>query len=682
MAVKSLGQLTVDLIAKTGGFTQGMTAAERQSAKTAAKIKRQQQQLARELDSIFRGIGLAAAAAFAAVGISVKKSTDDMLKLGIAAKQVAMPVDEFSALVAVAKNADVSMESLSTALRAMAKNLALAKQGSAQAANAFKALGLDPNKLKDSKTAFLAIADALSKYRDDVNKTAIEQQIFSRSGAELNGLLDLGEAGIKRLMERQRELGNVVTPAAEQATADYDAVVKRLNDRFTGLRNTLAVALLPTMTEAAEKMDGFIGGMDSRSVDDFAGSIRALAHAFEFVAKNVTAGYRAVQAFGRWVAFKKTGIIDTDAPLRDQESQFNALMTKRETLQNRYNATGNKFVKSQLDEVTEQIRRAQDAFKAMQQLQHPAGAEGAYHLTGKDVPDWMKAGLGAQPPTEAPRLNLLSTTSKTAKAPKDNSDRNRDRTLDDLAQQMKEMDSLTARYASSINGVTSAEQAFNDRMTDANKLLEAGAINFDQYTRIATDGLDQLNGKAQPTFDAMTEYATQAARNIQDAFAQFLFEPMEGGFKGLLQSFGEMLRKMAAQMAASAVLQALGSSMQGSQYGWVAAIGNALAGQRAAGGPVDAKRTYLVGERGPELFTPNGSGHITPNNQLGSMGRGGAGGFVYNAGDVTVNNGDGEPDPNAARQLGKMIEAKTKEIIVRATQPGGLLWKQRNGVMA
>lgn len=41
---------------------------------------------------------------------------------------------------------------------------------------------------------------------------------------------------------------------------------------------------------------------------------------------------------------------------------------------------------------------------------------------------------------------------------------------------------------------------------------------------------------------------------------------------------------------------------------------------RALGGPVGAGGTYLVGERGPELFTPNTGGQIIPNNQLGGRG--------------------------------------------------------------
>jgi hypothetical protein len=39
--------------------------------------------------------------------------------------------------------------------------------------------------------------------------------------------------------------------------------------------------------------------------------------------------------------------------------------------------------------------------------------------------------------------------------------------------------------------------------------------------------------------------------------------------------------------------------------------------KRAVGGPVSADRSYLVGERGPELFTPGSGGFITPNNRMG-----------------------------------------------------------------
>jgi len=43
-------------------------------------------------------------------------------------------------------------------------------------------------------------------------------------------------------------------------------------------------------------------------------------------------------------------------------------------------------------------------------------------------------------------------------------------------------------------------------------------------------------------------------------------------------------------------------------------------GARASGGPVGVGRTYLVGEKGPELFTPGVSGNIVPNHRLGNLG--------------------------------------------------------------
>lgn len=44
-----------------------------------------------------------------------------------------------------------------------------------------------------------------------------------------------------------------------------------------------------------------------------------------------------------------------------------------------------------------------------------------------------------------------------------------------------------------------------------------------------------------------------------------------------------------------------------------------IGGARASGGPVAGNTPYLVGERGPEIFTPSVSGSIIPNNQISSF---------------------------------------------------------------
>jgi hypothetical protein len=52
---------------------------------------------------------------------------------------------------------------------------------------------------------------------------------------------------------------------------------------------------------------------------------------------------------------------------------------------------------------------------------------------------------------------------------------------------------------------------------------------------------------------------------------------------------------------------------------------------RASGGPVRQGGSYIVGEKGPELFTPGSSGSITPNNALGGA-------------NITVNVNGGDPN--------------------------------------
>ncbi len=49
-------------------------------------------------------------------------------------------------------------------------------------------------------------------------------------------------------------------------------------------------------------------------------------------------------------------------------------------------------------------------------------------------------------------------------------------------------------------------------------------------------------------------------------------------------------------------------------------IDSVFGGGRASGGPVTAGTTYLVGEKGPELFKPSTSGSIIPNNAMGGSG--------------------------------------------------------------
>ncbi len=115
------------------------------------------------------------------------------------------------------------------------------------------------------------------------------------------------------------------------------------------------------------------------------------------------------------------------------------------------------------------------------------------------------------------------------------------------------------------------------------------------------------------------ELGAQAARNIQDAFAQFLFDPFKGGLRAMLLGFVNTIRKMVAEIAAAAILKQFFGWMAGLGGFWGTVGGALLKGisGKAIGGSVMSNTPYLVGERGPELFVPNSGGSIVPNSGLG-----------------------------------------------------------------
>ena len=88
----------------------------------------------------------------------------------------------------------------------------------------------------------------------------------------------------------------------------------------------------------------------------------------------------------------------------------------------------------------------------------------------------------------------------------------------------------------------------------------------------------------------------------------------------------------------------------------------------ATGGPASAGRSYLVGERGPEIFTPKSSGTVIPNNMIG-------GGGVINNINVSVDAGGSQTaaDSDRGKELGVALAGAIQSELIKQKRPGGLL---------
>ena len=85
----------------------------------------------------------------------------------------------------------------------------------------------------------------------------------------------------------------------------------------------------------------------------------------------------------------------------------------------------------------------------------------------------------------------------------------------------------------------------------------------------------------------------------------------------------------------------------------------------ANGGTARSGSSYIVGERGPELFTPGVTGTVTPNESLG-----GSTNIVVN---VDASGSSVEGDEDQGRELGRLISVAVQSELIQQQRPGGLL---------
>lgn len=90
-----------------------------------------------------------------------------------------------------------------------------------------------------------------------------------------------------------------------------------------------------------------------------------------------------------------------------------------------------------------------------------------------------------------------------------------------------------------------------------------------------------------------------------------IWEAIKSSIFGVIDSIMSRIQAMVDSVRNA---YAAASSFVGSAVSNTAAL---FGGKRANGGPVSAGNSYLVGENGPELFTPNSTGAVIPNNGFG-----------------------------------------------------------------
>jgi len=188
------------------------------------------------------------------------KYGDSLAKMG---KALGVTTESLSTLQYVAKRSGASVEQMNTGLRLMLKNVGDAAQGIGEAKKVLEAYNIDIASLARQKPEeiFARLAGVIQKLPTTTERAAVASRIFGRNWATLMPMFLEGEAGIKELTERFRELGGAVSTEFGAESERAQNALTDLQTAIGGLKRDLAEDLAPTITNVVEKLTEMVAAV-------------------------------------------------------------------------------------------------------------------------------------------------------------------------------------------------------------------------------------------------------------------------------------------------------------------------------------------------------------------------------------------------------------------------------------
>lgn len=658
----------------------------------AVAAKNSAQGVAGNITGIVTALGGAFALAQGKNLIDMLDGLDDM------AEKTGISVEKLSELRYAGEAAGTPMEALGAGFSRLTKLQAEAAGGSKDAAAAFKALGVayknSDGTLRDTDELLGDLADRFASYEDGPAKAALAQKIFGKSGAEMIPILNLGRQGIADLKTEAQQLGAIFGGDLAKEAANFNDNLKKLELGAQAAAVTVGGPLLKSLNSlltqvlelkkvgslelfAKDAVMGFLDPNLSKLSLSGEGDVKRLMQQREKVQAQIDKTFKNATP----TTLGKEMAATINAPLQRELAELDRFLEVAKTRQ-RVSALAGASPDDANDAVSRRFNRPEVKTQAPVV---PSGG-GGKDKKEKDPEEAAKRYLETlqkqiEKATELSNVEMALTEiqrirgdgGKVTEAEKQrilvaaaalDIDKERDeikkkKESEDAERQRRFMaDQDDARRV--IEATFTPLEAYNQQLVRLDALKAQGLLNSEQYARAIAREADAY-GEAQAAADEagknIDQFAQRGAQNIQDSLGQGLYDILDGKFDDIGKSFGNMIKRMAAEAAAAQLSRALfGDLVQGGSGSGIfgtalKGIGSALGfgsttsaattkaltagnavtaaggdglgvfmsilGQREKGGPVGADGTYLVGEKGPELFTPSTSGTIIPNHELG-----------------------------------------------------------------
>ena len=283
----------------------------------------------------------------------------------------------------------------------------------------------------------------------------------------------------------------------------------------------------------------------------------------------------------------------------------------------------------------------------------------------------LDAGSGVATPkidTQAPAVNAIQQTNGALEKPKAEKTKK---------SELEKQQEAAAKLVQSLTRRNELDSLATDEARKLKELEFAKADIAARFPLLKQEEIEKLQALLQENYDIteekrrqkkLDEDAKKAAdeladkyKKLGDAIKDNVIDAIIGAIEGT-KSLGEAALDIIKQLARQFLMMGMNQG-----FGALGSLGGIFAKlfpPMASGGTVQGGRSYMVGERGPELFTPGRTGSIAPSGSFGGA-------------NVTVNvdasGSSVEGDSDQASKLGAMLGVAVQAELIKQKRPGGLL---------
>ena len=613
--------------------------------------------------------------------------------LGELADTLGLTTKDLQTFSYAAGQVGISQDELQVGIQKLTISMGQAELGSKKQTTAFRALGISIDQLKDKDTGdvFRLIAERLEKVSDRSQRAAIEVALFGKAGAKLDNLLSGAQGRLSELSDAAERLGIVLSDEqirkADETADKIEALKTVLKARIAGEVADNADAIL-TLANALNTLIGSIGD----AIRGWKVIVAEFKAGLPFFALGPAGFGLAGPAVDRAGALARAGVDDaaSSVTVRLPPARKAGARTGTNIPQflgggggggghkARADHSAEDLLRKQHDSLMDQLRADQDILEAKKDLSGDYVEQTSLQI---DILNKQREIYAADLAFEVATKKKTQAEADILLAKYDEADHyKRQKVLDDEQEQRQqdvadliqddfdrrrellekqedlattqserrkiELDLLRLAYEEKRQAL----QRIIDESKNAKDIENARRDLVNLNANYALDRQDVM----QRTRGPLEEWAAtvpQTAAQINEALQSIEAQGLDGltdaitdvitGTRSLKEAFGDLAKsiisdiiRMTVRMLIFRAVTAIfgGGTQTINVPQWSASnLGGYVAGKLASGGPVMSGRTYLVGERGPELFMPRVGGSIIPNGVAF-----GNDNFAGRNGDVTI----------------------------------------------